>query len=82
MKKDIISQIHAQVEKLIFIISQEMKPKRISDFFFYEKMPSKHFLSSNSDFILSFFLGLIQVLNNSCEDFRTMLGNQHGIFPL
>lgn len=45
-------------------------------------MPPKHFLSSNSDFILSFFLGLIPVLKYSCEDFRTMLGNQHGIFPL
>lgn len=43
MKKDIISQIHAQVEKLIFIISQEMKAKRRSDSFFLRKNATKAF---------------------------------------
>ena len=38
-----ISQIHAQVEKLIFIISYVMNPKRISDFFFLRKNAAKAF---------------------------------------
>lgn len=38
-----ISQVQAQVEKLIFIISYVMNPKRESDFFFLRKNAAKAF---------------------------------------